>query len=85
VLLAAAGDVLQAWGYEPHLEASSGFLANCPFHALAREYTDLVCSMNLELMGGLVDGLELTDLGVRLEPAPGRCCVLFGDRGPGST
>lgn len=78
-LFAAAGEVLRAWGYEPRLEAQSGTLANCPFHALAQEYTDLVCTMNLDLMRGLLDGLELTDLGVRLEPAPGRCCVLFGD------
>lgn len=70
-LLAAAREVLGAWGYEPRIEVRSGFLANCPFHALAQEFTDLVCTMNLELMGGLVDGLELTGPG-RLGASTGR-------------
>ena len=50
-------------------------LANCPFHALAREYTELVCGMNLDLMNGLVEGLETAAFEPRLDPAPGRCCV----------
>ena len=31
--------------------------------------------MNLELVGGLIAGLGVTDLEARLDPAPGRCCV----------
>jgi predicted ArsR family transcriptional regulator len=50
-------------------------LVNCPFHALAREYTDLVCGMNLDLMSGMVDALDEAALEPRLEPADGRCCV----------
>ena len=31
--------------------------ANCPFHKLAAQYPDIVCGMNLALIGGLIDGL----------------------------
>jgi len=36
---------------------------------------DLVCGMNLALMGGLVAALDRDDVDVQLEPAAGRCCV----------
>lgn len=48
-------------------------LVNCPFHALAQDYTELVCGMNLALMNGLVDNVEASGLEARLEPAPGQC------------
>ena len=62
-------------------------LANCPFHGLVEEYTDLVCGMNLELLSGLLDGLHHPDLKARLEPTPGLCCVRLrttDDRAPES-
>jgi hypothetical protein len=31
--------------------------------------------MNLELVGGLIDGMEVPGVDARLDPAPGRCCV----------
>ena len=68
---AALGEV----GYEPRMEGNEVVLANCPFHALAAEYTELVCTMNHELLQGMVDGLGHTGLEARLEPAPGMCCV----------
>ncbi len=74
-LLAAATNVLSDCGYEPRRDGEGLTLVNCPFHALAQDYTDLVCGMNLELMAGLVDGLEVPDLEARLEPTPGLCCV----------
>lgn len=74
-VLAAATGVLRECGYEPRPDAAGVTLANCPFHALARDYTDLVCGMNLELMTGLVEGLNREEFRARLEPAPGRCCV----------
>ena len=39
--------VLDAYGYEPRVQGDRVVLANCPFHALAREHTALVCDMNL--------------------------------------
>jgi predicted ArsR family transcriptional regulator len=74
-LLAAAASVLSEFGYETRVVATGVTLANCPFHALAEDHTDLVCGMNLELMAGLLDGLERPTLVAHLEPAPGRCCV----------
>jgi predicted ArsR family transcriptional regulator len=73
--VAAARAALAAHGYEPRRDAEGLTLANCPFKALAQDYTDLVCGMNLELVGGLLAGLGVTDLEARLDPAPGRCCV----------
>ena len=80
-VLAAATDVLSECGYEPRTDAEGLTLANCPFHALAQDYTDLVCGMNLELMNGLVDGLERSPLRAHLEPAPDRCCVCLRSAG----
>jgi predicted ArsR family transcriptional regulator len=74
-LLAATTNVLGDCGYEPRPDGMGLTLVNCPFHGLAQDYTELVCGMNLELMAGLVDGLELADVEARLEPTPGRCCV----------
>ena len=73
-LRVATTDVLRECGYEPRSDASGMTLVNCPFHALAQDYTELVCGMNLELMNGLVD-VEGSALEARLEPAPGHCCV----------
>jgi predicted ArsR family transcriptional regulator len=53
-------------------------LANCPFHALARQHTALVCGMNLHLLEGLLDGLPGAGLVARLEPTAGACCVRMG-------
>jgi predicted ArsR family transcriptional regulator len=67
--------VLEAHGFEPRLDGGRIVLANCPFHALAQEYSDLVCGMNLALLDGLLDGLGTTGLTARLDPAPPFCCV----------
>lgn len=74
-VLAATTNVLSDCGYEPRVEDGDVSLANCPFHALSQDYTDLVCGMNLELMSGLVEGLDRADFQARLEPCPGQCCV----------
>ena len=50
-------------------------LANCPFHALAREHTALVCGMNLHLITALLEELGRRDVQTQLDPAPPRCCV----------
>jgi predicted ArsR family transcriptional regulator len=68
--------ILTGIGYEPRATEKGLVLANCPFHSLAENYTDLVCGMNLELLGGLLDAVGPGGASVRLEPAPGRCCVV---------
>src|SRR6476661_4329331 len=67
--------VLEGQGFEPRLEDGAVVLANCPFHALARTHTALVCGMNLSLLGGVVEGVASTDLVADLHPEPGLCCV----------
>ena len=74
-LRAAATGVLSECGYEPRDEGAHISLINCPFHSLAQDYTELVCGMNLELIGGLVETLEHPNLQAHLAPAPRRCCV----------
>jgi len=75
--LAAAERVLTELGFEPFLDGDIIRLRNCPFHALATRYTDLVCGTNLALMQGLTDGLKLQGVVPILDPGPGRCCVAF--------
>jgi predicted ArsR family transcriptional regulator len=68
-------DVLARYGYEPRAEVHEIVLANCPFHSLAGDYTELVCGINLDLIGGVLDAVDAGALCARLDPAPGRCCV----------
>jgi predicted ArsR family transcriptional regulator len=78
--LAAARAVLADHGYEPRMEGTELVLGNCPFHALAQDSTELVCGMNLDLIDGLLAGLDGAKLEARLDPAPGRCCVVVRPR-----
>ena len=81
---AATTGALQDCGYEPRNQPGGVTLANCPFHSLAQDYTDLVCGMNLELIDGLVDTIGGTGLQAVLDPSPERCCVrLVTDRDAG--
>jgi predicted ArsR family transcriptional regulator len=73
--VAAARGVLAEHGWEPRDDDGGLIMANCPFDALARQDTEVVCGMNLDLIEGLLARLEGADLEARLDPAPGRCCV----------
>ena len=66
---------LTALGYEPRIRDGVTELVNCPFHALARDHTALVCGMNLHLVSAVLDDHGVTDRQAVLDPAPGRCCV----------
>jgi predicted ArsR family transcriptional regulator len=77
-------DVLANQGYEPRTDDDVLVLANCPFDSLAQEHTDLVCGLNCSFVQGVASGLGRDDLEARLEPAPGRCCVVVGERVPTS-
>lgn len=76
--------VLTAHGYEPRSRSDEGgdavILANCPFDSLARDHTALICSANLSLLGGVIDGLGCTHLSAHGEPHTGRCCVAIRPR-----
>ena len=74
--LTALAGALAGHGYEPRREGPVLRLANCPFHSLAERHRELVCSMNLSLLQGVVDGLGGDDLEARPDPPePGACCV----------
>lgn len=73
-------EALREQGYEPRKEDHAVILDNCPFHAIAESQRDLVCGMNHELVEGLIEGLQLSFVEARLDPAPGRCCVTIRDR-----
>jgi predicted ArsR family transcriptional regulator len=67
---------LGALGYEPYRDGRGDVrMRNCPFHTLATEHRELVCGMNLQLMGGVVAGLGVRGVRAALEPRLGECCV----------
>jgi predicted ArsR family transcriptional regulator len=76
-LLGCTCQALEENGYEPQRTDSAVVLRNCPFDALAREHTELVCGMNLAIMTAVTEQLQETALAPRLEPAPDRCCVVL--------
>jgi hypothetical protein len=49
-------DALCRCGYEPAQRADGDIeLRNCPFHQLARQYPELVCSLNLQLIQSMLE------------------------------
>ena len=68
-------DLLSRNGYEPRRTGSTIVLANCPFRALARSHTELVCQMNHSLIRGLCRSVAADLLDIRLQPQDNHCCV----------
>jgi predicted ArsR family transcriptional regulator len=63
-------------GYEPYDNDGELRLRNCPYHRLAEDHRDLVCTANLAFIGGMAEHLGLGQaLRMRLDPKPGECCV----------
>lgn len=75
--LKQAVKVLSRYGYEPRAVGRRIELANCPFHALAREQTELACHMNHALITGVADALAPHGPDAQLCPGPHRCCVVL--------
>ncbi len=73
--LERSAEVLSARGFEPSRVDDGLVLRNCPFDALAREHTALVCGVNRDYVGGVLDGLGCARTSARLDPGPERCCV----------
>jgi predicted ArsR family transcriptional regulator len=76
-LVACTCQALTENGYEPQRANGTIVLRNCPFDALARDHTELICGMNLAIMDAAMERLEEGGLAARLEPAPDRCCVVL--------
>lgn len=69
-------EALREHGFEPRPDGGAGWvLGNCPFHRLARQFTALICGLNLDLLRGVADGVGDDHHAMLLDPAPGRCCV----------
>jgi predicted ArsR family transcriptional regulator len=73
--LERSAGVLAGRGFEPTRVDDGLVLRNCPFDALAREHTALVCGVNHDYVGGVLDGLGCDHTTARLDPGPDRCCV----------
>jgi predicted ArsR family transcriptional regulator len=73
--LQRSAEVLAGRGFEPARVGDGLVLRNCPFDALAREHTALVCGVNHHYVGGVLDGLECDHTSARLDPGTDRCCV----------
>ena len=69
--------LLEQYGYQPRPGPEGVLeLRNCPFHQLARSHQDLVCSLNLHLVEGVIAGSRRAGARAELSPHPGRCCVV---------
>jgi len=62
-------------GFEPQRVDDGLVLRNCPFDAVAREHTALVCGVNHDYVAGVLDGLGCSHTTARLDPGEDRCCV----------
>lgn len=72
--------VLEGHGYQPRASAEGVLeLRNCPFHRLAQEHQDLVCSLNLCLVKGVIAGSRRPSGRAVLSPRPDHCCVVVYD------
>lgn len=76
-----AVEVLDSYGFEPAAIRDGYVLRNCPFLLLAREEPEVVCRMNLALVGALLEELGAGASNAQLDPGEGRCCVTVGLRG----
>ena len=69
---------LHALGYEPsHTPDGGTEMRNCPFHQLSKTHTALVCSLNLDLISGMLEGAREPTDRAELSPQEGRCCVVI--------
>jgi predicted ArsR family transcriptional regulator len=72
--LGRVGEVLAGHGFEPRVGERLE-LRNCPFRLLAIQHEEVVCSMSVAFVDGVVDRLGCRDLEATFDPDPPRCCV----------
>jgi predicted ArsR family transcriptional regulator len=72
---ATIAEILRERGYEPFTDEDGTLrFRNCPFHALAETHRQAVCTLNLALVEGILDGTGAPGEAA-LEPDRGGCCV----------
>ena len=70
--------LLVGLGYAPRRDGAEMSVRNCPFDRFRETNTEQVCSLNLALSEGYLEGLEVDDVvQARLRPCPDSCCVVF--------
>jgi predicted ArsR family transcriptional regulator len=74
-LTEAAVATLREHGFNPRPDGPVVELGNCPFHALADEYPETICRLNLAFLRGTLDGLGASHLRAIPVPRDGGCCV----------
>ena len=79
--LTLAAEALDDLGFEPERATPALLLLrNCPFHPLAAQAPDLVCSINQRFLDGYLHGLGAADTTAAiLQPEPDSCCVRLRD------
>jgi predicted ArsR family transcriptional regulator len=75
----ANGDLLatlRGCGYQPrNMDDGRIELCNCPFHKLSQEHRDVVCTLNLHLIEGVLASGDHPQVHAELAFRPNRCCV----------
>ena len=72
----AIEEILRERGYEPFTDEDGTLrFRNCPFHSLAETHRFAVCSLNLALVEGILDGAGADGRHAALEPDRAGCCV----------
>jgi predicted ArsR family transcriptional regulator len=69
---------LRVLGYEPVVTDDEVVLRNCPFSLVAKARAEVICTMNLAFITGVLDGSQTRSLKASLSPSPERCCVVVG-------
>ncbi len=63
-------------GYSPEPDGQGGYLlANCPFHRLARNHTDVICGLNGALLTGALQGCADSTHRIVPDPDGPHCCA----------
>ena len=67
---------LRLLGYEPVATGDEVVLRNCPFSLVAKARAEVICTMNLAFVTGVLDGTQTQSLRASLSPSTERCCVV---------
>ena len=73
--LSRAEGALDELGFRPERRGEVVRPRNCPFLGLVKVNSDLVCSLNLAFLDGLVDGLGCQRVMAEVDPERAECCV----------
>jgi predicted ArsR family transcriptional regulator len=75
-------ELLEDAGYEPHDDSGGFTLGNCPFHRLAADHAETVCSLNRAFLEGALEGADDDAHEVTAETLGAPCCARIISVGP---